>query len=205
MSRTLDARRIWIISALVCAGAVSMSFAFFDMPIARWVSQNLGRLDATGTGLGSAIILSLEAATAIALIAARLARGHLSPFSRILALACLASMCAYAVNDGLLKLLFGVPNPQSVLFQGAHHTFHLFAGSKDSGFPSGHMILAGSFAGVFMKLYPSSIWPLSALLLFGAALLIIGNWHFASDVIAGSFAGVSAGLLAGELWQAHSN
>ena len=66
------------------------------------------------------------------------------------------------------------------------------------------MVLAGAFAAVFMRLYRTSIVPLSALLLIAAVLLIAGDWHFVSDVIAGTFVGVSAGLLAGELWLAHS-
>jgi uncharacterized membrane protein len=66
------------------------------------------------------------------------------------------------------------------------------------------MILAGAFAGVFMRLYRTSILPLSALLLIAAVLLIAGDWHFVSDVIAGTFLGVSAGLLAGEVWLVHS-
>jgi membrane-associated phospholipid phosphatase len=37
-----------------------------------------------------------------------------------------------------------------------------------------------------------------------AALLVIGDWHFLSDVIAGSFVGLSAGLLAGSLWSLHA-
>ena len=77
-------------------------------------------------------------------------------------------------------------------------------GTEHSSFPSGHMVLAASFAGVFMRLYRVSIWPLSALLLLGATLLILGDWHFLSDVIAGTFVGLSAGLLAGELWALHS-
>ena len=193
-----------MISVFVCAAGVPLSFTFFDVPIARWVSQNLGILTGIGSGLGSAAILSLEAAIALSLVVARLVRGHLSPLGEALALACLTSLCAHAVNDGVLKLLFGVPNPQRVLLHGADHTLHLLSGSQDSSFPSGHMVLAAAFAGVFMKLYPSSIRPLSALLLFGAILLVIGEWHFMSDVIAGTLAGVSAGVLAGELWQAHS-
>jgi membrane-associated phospholipid phosphatase len=66
------------------------------------------------------------------------------------------------------------------------------------------MVLAGAFAGVFMRLYRASILPLSALLLSAAVLLIVGDWHFVSDVVAGTFLGVSAGLLAGEVWLAHS-
>jgi membrane-associated phospholipid phosphatase len=204
MRGKLNARRIWMISAPFCAAAVTLSFIWFDMPIARLGSQNLGRLDAIGIVFGSAVILSLEAVAAIALVTARLARRHLSPLSKALALACFTSMCAYAVNDGVLKYFFGVPSPQNTLLLGARHAFHLFAGTEDSGFPSGHMVLASAFAGVFMRLYPSSIWPLSALLILGGSLMIFGDWHFASDVIAGAFAGVSAGVLAGALWQVHS-
>ena len=203
MNRALNARQIWLISLVVCAAAAVISFKYLDMPIARRLSGNLGELEAVGAGLGSAVLLSLEAAIAITLIAARLVRGHLSPLNKTLALACLTSMCAFAVNDSVLKLFFGIPNPWDVLFEGAHHTFHFLAGSRESSFPSGHMILAGSFGGVFMKLYPGSRWPLSILLFIGAALLIVGDWHFVSDVIAGTFAGVSAGLLAGELWRTH--
>ena len=66
------------------------------------------------------------------------------------------------------------------------------------------MVLASAFAGVFMRLYRTSILPFSALLLIAAVLLIAGDWHFVSDVIAGTFLGVSAGLLAGEVFLAHS-
>jgi membrane-associated phospholipid phosphatase len=205
MTRSMNVPQIWLMAFLVCAAAVILSFECLDIPIARWFSTNLGQLNAVSAGLGSAVILSLEATTALTLVVVRLLRGYLSPLNEALALASLTSMCAYAVNDGVLKLLFGVPNPGNVLLQGAHHALHLLAGSKDDSFPSGHMVLAASFAGVFMKLYPRSTWPISALLLFVAAALIVGDWHFASDVIAGTFAGVAAAALAGELWQAHLN
>ena len=205
MNPTRKARQIWLISFFVSAAAAILSFKFLDVPVAQSFSRNLGQLSALRTGLGSAVLLSLEAATALTLVAARLVRGHLSPLSETLALASLTSICAYAVNDGVLKLFFGVPNPGSVLLQGAHHTFHLLAGFQDGSFPSGHMVLASSFGGVFMKLYPSTIWPLSILLFFGATILIFGDWHFASDVIAGAYVGMSAGILAGDLWRAHSN
>jgi hypothetical protein len=66
------------------------------------------------------------------------------------------------------------------------------------------MVLAGAFAGVFMRLYRASLVPLSVLLLIAAVMLIAGDWHFVSDVVAGSFVGVCAGFLAGEVWLAHS-
>jgi membrane-associated phospholipid phosphatase len=120
------------------------------------------------------------------------------------ALSCLASICAYGINDQVLKPLFGV-QPPAVVLDGARHTFNLLAGFAGSSFPSGHMVLAGAFAGVFMRLYRASLWPLCALLLIAAILLVVGDWHFLSDVIAGTFLGVSAGILAGEGWAVHSS
>ena len=194
---------MWLLSLLMCTLVVAVTFVYFDVPIAHRFEEILAPAESLATGLASVVLLGVEAAVALALVIIRVTRGHLSPFREATALACLTSICAYAINDNILKLYFGVPNPAAVL-HGTQHAFNLLSGSSGSSFPSGHMVLAGAFAGVFMRLYRTSILPLSALLLIAAVLLIAGNWHFVSDVIAGTFLGVSAGLLAGEVWLAHS-
>ena len=194
---------MWLLSLLICTLAVAVTFVHFDVPIADRVYGILGSTESLATGFASVVLLGVEAAVVLALVITRIMRGHLSPLRETAALACLASICAYAINDATLKFFFGVPNPATVL-HGTRHAFNLLRGSFNSSFPSGHMVLAGSFAAVFMRLYRISILPLSALLLVAAVLLITGDWHFVSDVIAGTFVGVSAGLLAGEVWLAHS-
>ncbi len=172
------------------------------MAVARrvWgVGRHLSTLNAT---FGATVILAVESAVVLSLIVVRLMRGHISRFAETLALACIASICAYGINDEVLKPLFGVPAPLEVV-QGARHTLNFAAGLADSSFPSGHMMLAGAFAGVFMRFYRGSIRPLAALLLLAAVLLVVGDWHFISDVIMGTFFGVSAGILAGEGWTVH--
>lgn len=195
---------LWLLSLLLCILFVAVAFAYFDVPIARYVYGALGSTENLAKGLTSAVLLSAEAAVALTLIIIRITRGHLSPSGEATALACLTSICAHSVNDSALKLLFGVPNPTAVM-HGARHAFNLLGGSSSSSFPSGHMVLSGAFAGVFMRLYRRSILPFSALLFIGAGLLVVGDWHFLSDAIAGVFVGVSAGLLSGEVWSAHSN
>jgi hypothetical protein len=195
--------RIWFVSLVACAAIVAFLFLRMDVPTARhfW---NAGRLLSRLNGaFGAALILSAESAATLFMVLARLVRGHISAFGETLVIACLASMCAYVINDHLLKVFFGVPNPTDVM-HGAGHSFNLWMGSENSSFPSGHMVLAGAFAGVFMRLYRASIWPLSALLLTAAGLLLVGDWHFLSDIIAGAFLGTSAGILAGEGWAVHS-
>lgn len=196
--------QIWLASFVICAAAVALAFLYADLPIALYCSKYYSFLGPIGNGLGSAVILSAEAVTVIALVLVRLMHGRLPPPAEALAVACLTSICAYGIDSNVLKLFFGVPNPTDVL-QGAKHAFNFLGGSPHSSFPSGHMVLAAAFAGVIMRLYRDSIWPLSALLLLGAVLLVGGNWHFLSDVIAGAFVGLSVGLLAGELWGAHSH
>jgi len=196
--------QIWLLSLPVCALAVAIAFSYLDVAIARRVYDIFGQFRDLTAGLGSAAFLTLEATVVLTLVLIRIVHGHLSPFREAMALACLTSMCAYAINTSVLKVLFGVLGPVDVL-QGARHTFNFLHGNQDSSFPSGHMVLAGAFAGVFVRLYRASVLPLSALLLVAAALLILGDWHFLSDVVAGAFVGVSAGLLAGELWIAHSD
>jgi membrane-associated phospholipid phosphatase len=195
--------RIWFLSFVACAAVAAFSFAEMDVPVAHrvWgVARHLSPLNAT---FGATVILSLESAVVLGLIVARLMRGHISRFAETLALACLASICAYGINDEVLKPLFGVPGPLAVV-DGARHTFNFAAGfAYSSSFPSGHMMLAGAFAGVFMRFYRASIRPLAVLLLVAAALLVVGDWHFISDVIVGTFLGVSAGVLAAEGWTVH--
>jgi membrane-associated phospholipid phosphatase len=195
---------VWLLSLLICTPVMAVAFVYFDVPIARRVYGVLASPRSLATGFASSVLLSVEAAVALALAIIRITRGRLSPFREATVLACLTSICAFAINDSTLKLFFGVPNPAAVL-HGTRHTFNLLSGSSTSSFPSGHMVLAGAFAGVFMRLYRTSVLPLSVLLLIAAALLIAGDWHFISDVIAGTFVGISAGLLASEVWLAHSN
>jgi membrane-associated phospholipid phosphatase len=194
---------MWLLPLVICMLVTVVTFACFDVPIARFTYGLFASVQILAKGFESSLLLGGEAAVALALVIIRITRGHLSPFREATVLACLTSICAYAINDSTLKVFFGVPDPAAVL-HGTQHAFNFLSGSSDSSFPSGHMVLAGAFAGVFMRLYRTTVLPLSALLLIAAVLLIAGDWHFVSDVIAGAFVGVFAGFLAGELWVAHS-
>ncbi len=204
MTRYTRAIRIWLLFLIGCTAAVAISFTRIDVPLALHFRSASHDLSPLNEAFGTAIILSIESVVTVALVLARLVRGHISLLAENLAIACLSSICAYGINSHVLKVFFGVPDPVTVM-QGTRHAFHLWMGSETSGFPSGHMVLAGAFAGVFMRLYKVTIWPLTVLLLLAACLLIIGDWHFLSDVISGAFLGISAGILAGEGRAAHLN
>ena len=194
--------RLWLFAMLASAVVAAFSFKHVDLPVAVAVYPLSKHIAGSGAGLGSAVLLTFEAAIFLTVAAIRVTRGKVSPLSKAVAVACVASICAYAINASVLKVFFGVPNP-AALFGGARHVATFLGGSPDSSFPSGHMVLAGAFGGVLMRLYPKTILALSGLLLAGAVVLVVGGWHFVSDVVAGTFVGVSAGILAGEIWLAH--
>jgi membrane-associated phospholipid phosphatase len=204
MKRIPVAIEIWLLLFITAGALVALGFARIDLPVARYFWSAGRFLRPLDRALAAVVILSIESSLIVVLVLVRLLRGHISRFGETLVIACLTSICAYGINSDVLKVIFGVPNTFAVM-RGANHAFHLWRGSAMSSFPSGHMVLSGAFAGVFMRLYRASVWPLSALLLLAAGLLIAGDWHFFSDVVAGTFVGVSAGILAGEGWLAHSS
>lgn len=194
---------VWLATCALCAVSVLLSYRYLDMPLAHRVHGILVSSRGLATGLGSTVLLGIEGFVVLSLIVERLLFGRLSRFHETTALACLCSICVYAINDGFFKPIFGVPTP-SMVFAGARHSVHWLELTAGGSFPSGHMVLASGFAGVFARTYRNSILPFGVLLLFAACLLIVGEWHFLSDVIAGTFIGMTAGLLAAELWSAHS-
>lgn len=194
--------KVWLVAFVACAALVAILFTRADVPIALHFWRVGRLLSPLNTAFGASVVLTVESAVALGLIVTRVVRGHISRFGEAVAIACLASICTYGINSEVLKPFFGVPNTLEVM-RGARHSFNFLLGSGNSSFPSGHMMLAGAFAGVLMRLHRATLWPLCVLLAIAAGLLVVGDWHFLSDVVAGAFAGVSAGVLAGEAWSVH--
>lgn len=187
---------------VVMATATAFSFRHLDLPVAIAVAPFRQHMEFLGQGLASAILLGGEAIVFLVLAVTRVLRGAMSPLGKTVAAACVSSISAYAINASVLKVMFGVL-PTGYVLTGWPHAINWFQGSPDASFPSGHMMLAGAWAGVMMRHYPKSILPLAGLLAGAGCLLILGNWHFVSDVLAGTFGGITAGLLAAEIWLAH--
>jgi membrane-associated phospholipid phosphatase len=194
----------WPLCILCLLGVAAISFGTIDVRAAYFFAQFHLPIAMVSNGLGSTILLACESALILTLLIVRLRRGRLSHWNEAVLIGCVVSVCAYAFNDGVLKPLFGVPSPQSVLEGGVHHGFHvLTAAGFATGFPSGHMALAAGFAGVLLRMETRYRFWLCALLLLGGATLVAGIWHFVSDVFAGTATGFAASYLATELWIAH--
>ena len=79
------------------------------------------------------------------------------------------------------------------------NSFH--GGPGYASFPSGHMSLTCAVVSVLWIAYPK-LRALYALVVLAVAVGLVGaNYHFLSDIIAGSFVGSTVGIMLTAIWQ----
>ena len=99
-----------------------------------------------------------------------------------------------------LKFVFGRPWPETWIDRNPSwigtRTFGLFpfhGGRGFQSFPSGHAADIAAPAAVFARLLPRA-WPLAAAAIVAVgAGLVVSDYHFVSDVLAGAYVGVVVG------------
>jgi len=203
----MDSRKFlqaWALALVAVIVATWVSIRWIDYPLAAEFLHVSNKHGIIGYILGGRVLVTGELSLIGILALVRIRTGHLPGIAKTLLVACSASVMSYTLNDLLLKTVFGRQNPSDYFQSHLPGTFHLFQGDDHSGFPSGHMMLAAAFLGVFFRVYPRLRIPSLSLLLFGTVVLVLGDWHFVSDVIAGTFLGLTIGLMAGELWLRHT-
>jgi membrane-associated phospholipid phosphatase len=96
----------------------------------------------------------------------------------------------------IFKLVFGRINTRFWLENSVSDSFHWFHGGGDySGFPSGHMTVFSAFFATVWLFYPRYRSLSVGLALVLAVALIVTDYHFLSDVIAGAYLGLCATCL----------
>jgi len=195
--------RLWFLVFVATLIGVAVCIRWLDAPVALAFLPNANRLGVLGKGLGTMVLVSGEIVFIVTFAIVRMARGSLPPFAKAVFVACCASLSAFVANDYVLKYIFGRQNPSDFFQMPTVQTFHFFQGSHESSFPSGHMVMATAFAMVMIRLQPRTLPILIVLLCMGAVALLVVDWHFLGDVVAGTFVGGTAGFVAGELWTEH--
>jgi membrane-associated phospholipid phosphatase len=193
MSR--PARSVALIAAWLLA--IPLAIALLDRPAARFAHDVIGRhapLRWLTLPIEYLVPLSLIMLAVLGLAALR---RPLRGVAHTLLLATLALTIADALGDGL-KRAFGRTWPETWTNHNPswidNHVFGFFpfhGGPGWASFPSGHMFATTSLLGVFWLLAPR-LRPLWTLLI---ALMAIGlytmDYHFISDIIAGTGLGAA--------------
>ena len=196
---------IWIAALGGVTMAVIVCVLWLDRPIAllayEWLGHHraLQHLVETPSFFGPLIVLAF----AVLLLRWMLAR-------RFGTIDVVANLCTItlAVGDplrGWLKFLFGRTWPAygepSFIFEGAYG-FHPFHGGPDFGsFPSGHAAAVFAVAAILWRYLPMYRALYAAGVALMSVVLLAGDFHFLSDVIAGAFLGITLSALVVNLWE----
>ena len=175
---------------------VVLSAGFLDAGIALWFNEWL-RSDPELWGYTSRIpdlllpaVLLLSGAM-WAMYLRRVRRGSRDEKTRFFLVAGTAMPVAYVTKQAL-KFVFGRMNTRVWLENPEDLTFHWFhGGGHYASFPSGHMAVFSALAAACWLFFPKY----RAVCLAGIAALgfamIVTDYHFLSDVIAGGYFGVA--------------
>ena len=196
----------WWLAALLTTGLLCLfSIEYLDMPIARLLFRGgaAHKLSILGALLSSSALVGLISIVILPLILIRLVRGTLSKFGETVIVAGCAAIGTFAVNDNVLKWIFGREEVATYLTNPTGPIFHMLSGDISSSFPSGHAVMITAGLSACARVYPRLQLFVLALLAIMSGMLLLGHWHFLSDIIAGLFVGGSAGFLAGELAKSH--
>ena len=107
---------------------------------------------------------------------------------RFLQLAATVVPASYLLK-AVLQFTFGRTNTRLWLTTGAPLQFNWFHGVGTGCFPSGHMTVFTAFGVAIWYIYPRYRRPTALVLVLLGAALIITDYHFLSDVIAGACLG----------------
>lgn len=180
-----------------------LGVAYLDVPIAIYFQRGTSHWDIAGEVFSSPVLVGLITIVIAPLLLLRLVRGSLSDFAETVIVAGGTALGTFSVNDFVLKRMFGRQDVADFLADPRGAGFHLFGGDMNSSFPSGHAVMASAGLLVMARVYPRYLPPAVAALALIAILLLVGDWHFLSDIAAGLFLGTLAGTLAGDLAKSH--
>ena len=199
---------------LLCAVLVLLCALFVDRPVAYSVHDQR---------FADHLILKwltyppdiLQACVPVVLAAllVRRVRGPLRRWERVALAACLGLILAEQCKI-ILAYAFGRYWPEtwindnpSLIRQGAYG-FHPFRiGAAYASFPSGHTARTLAVASVIWTAYPRWRWACILMSLAVASGLVLMDYHFVGDVIAGGFVGAIAGtsmILCIDTWKEKS-
>jgi membrane-associated phospholipid phosphatase len=177
--------------AILC---ILASIRFADEPAARLSYQAFGRPELLERFLGGPHFFGPLAALVILAFAARRLLGRPFSYADGVLVLCVISESITAMLLFPLKHFFGRTWPlyghPSLLVDGVDGFNFFRSGPGYEAFPSGHTAAVCAIGGVLWAAYPK-LRPLWGAIIAAAAIpLVLGDFHFVSDVLAGGLLGV---------------
>ena len=194
--------RRWLLMSLAIAILIVVSVYFIDRPLARLLAEfHLFRALLTKAPVELPVMIAL-ASLAVLLGGSYLAAGK--PLPKWVATGMLAGLAlawSLCLTEFVLKPVFGRALPTAYLLNGQYGFYWFHWGETFGSFPSGHTDQATSILSVLWIFYPRWRWVYVGAIFLLAFALMLGEWHFLSDIIAGGFVGTVSGVMLTEIWK----
>jgi membrane-associated phospholipid phosphatase len=198
--------RAWGAAFLTSICFIVASVAWLDRPIAYFVNDAFGQNVIVGSFTGTPSFFSpLAVLVFLVFVARRIARRPFGRLDTALILTDLSIVVAKLLV-AQLKVVFGRTWPQyhtpSLIGDGTYAFRFFQSGPSFESFPSGHMASICAFFFVFWLWYPAYWLIYTTAIVAMAAGLVIGNYHFLSDVIGGAVVGCVTAASAVSIYEA---
>jgi membrane-associated phospholipid phosphatase len=191
----------WLLSALLAFVLTLFCVLFIDLPVALFVKTYLysnSRWSQLTSNLPDLLSVVVVLATAAGLwtYLVRSRRGiydHMTSLAKVITW---SAPVSYATKH-FLKYVFGRCNTRRWVVEPAEYGFYWFQRRPScDGFPSGHMVVMVTLLAALWRFYPRTRPYCVAAASVLAVALVVTNYHFVSDVLAGAYLGVAIEALA---------
>jgi membrane-associated phospholipid phosphatase len=174
----------FFIGAALCLFAI----LFVDGPVARLFSETVLHHHQRKYAISSPMLLvPLTAMAAPFLFWGR--KALQTPVGRTAILAAVSGFIALTTNNLIFKPFFGRRGIDYFLYYPSEYGFHFFNGVWKDNFPSGHMALITAVVTIAWREFPRLRWISAVVIVLAGFVLLFGEWHFVSDLIAGALWG----------------
>jgi membrane-associated phospholipid phosphatase len=189
--------RYWLLALALCVAAVGMCIAYVDRPLAEWLDAHVRHTEfwaALNLALYPFLLIVVAAlffllGCGISLISGR----PLRPWTAIPILCSWSTMWAIA-SEIILKRIFGRGWTDPTFVRDHFYGFHFLHGETHwDAFPSGTATVSFAILAVLWILKPRWRAAGTATVVLLCAAVVIGNYHWLSDVITGGVLGVTIG------------
>lgn len=194
-----SALRIWICGFLTSAIFTALSIAYIDRPLASFI-------DAYFRHTFGWVVLdhSLEPLKVVAITALfflfwagyRTVSGYSLPPWAVKAVVCSWAIVWSLAAEFVFKQIFGRAWPDPTYTQNHLYGFRFLHASQNwTSFPSGTAIGSTALATTLSSLFPRLRLVNAVLAAVVCIAVVVGNYHWLSDSIAGAFLGISIGWM----------
>lgn len=193
----LTAFQRWVLALLACVVLVTVCIAYVDRPVAEFLETHVRHttlwivIDRALSPLDLVVVSALLFLFGCGIWAAS---GHQLRRWADTPLLCSWSAIWAVAADIIFKQIFGRGWPDPTYVHDHLYAFHFLRGGPHwNSFPSGTAAISVAVASVLWIARPH--WRVVSLLVvvFLSVAVVVANYHWISDVIAGAFLGVSIG------------